>query len=430
MPCYSKGIMTRMVIMPNSGSINKAGKSQSQTTSQQEPPKRLYKLQKWGARLVSLLKKHVVRKTPYSKWRAAKAKLETLKSEVINGNVQHIIKPDRAMQTLAYQAFRDGKETQDENLQKYLKKDSPVQVEDNNSEMKVIQSIGEGSSGSIKAVIPGQAGPVNVRKDNICKNNKHFQLLKAEEKILQELDHPNIIKAATGREVTKAEPSIYMEHGGTTLTEYIKASIEFLPEGPQSEKAYLSRAKQSDLKFRESIFSQVLEGLAYMNSKGIVHRDIKPDNILFNPGDKRVRIADFGSATKISNKKAMKSAAGSPFYFAPEMMSVYTEKGHSYGVEVDMFSVGCIFYEMVTGETYLRLNEGRNVNKILTNELRTLKRRNLQEWLTESINPKLFFSMNEKGAAKMVKLLRGMLEVDPTKRFTPAQAQAVLKGSD
>lgn len=121
---------------------------------------------------------------------------------------------------------------------------------------------------------------------------------------------------------------------GGTLSEYLKRTPGGLPE----DEAIF-------------IFRQILEGYMQIRSKAVVHRDLKPDNVLFKTKpevSKRVAIIDFGycEMAEVPNKPQMFYNVGSPKYMAPEAYvdNVYSEKS-------DMWALGVIFYEMLVGRT-------------------------------------------------------------------------------
>lgn len=88
---------------------------------------------------------------------------------------------------------------------------------------------------------------------------------------------------------------------------------------------------------------QVLSGLIYLHSQGVVHRDIKGANIL-TAKDGEVKLADFGVATKLSETVKTMSFAGTPYWMAPEMV----ENGHGTSA-CDIWSLGCTVIELITG---------------------------------------------------------------------------------
>lgn len=93
---------------------------------------------------------------------------------------------------------------------------------------------------------------------------------------------------------------------------------------------------------------QAAAGLAAAHAQGLVHRDIKPGNILLENGVERVRITDFGLARTIDDVAVTQSGviAGTPQYMAPEQT-----RGHALDARTDLFSLGSVMYAMCTGET-------------------------------------------------------------------------------
>ena len=90
---------------------------------------------------------------------------------------------------------------------------------------------------------------------------------------------------------------------------------------------------------------QMFKGLAYMHSLGICHRDIKPQNILIDPRKHIAKICDFGSAKCLSPREPNVAYICSRYYRAPELILGAT----SYTVAVDIWSMACVVYEMLTG---------------------------------------------------------------------------------
>ncbi len=91
-----------------------------------------------------------------------------------------------------------------------------------------------------------------------------------------------------------------------------------------------------------AIVPPICEALQYAHDKGIVHRDIKPENLLLDR-DGRIKIADFGIASLIG---ASAEKSGTPPYMAPEQRGISTEVDH----RADIYALGVVFYEMLTGE--------------------------------------------------------------------------------
>lgn len=94
-----------------------------------------------------------------------------------------------------------------------------------------------------------------------------------------------------------------------------------------------------------AIARQICDGLAHAHSKGIVHRDIKPGNIMVDAED-RVKITDFGLAQPLHDQDSTLSVviAGTPGYMAPEQL-----RDERVDPRADIFAVGCVLYQMLTG---------------------------------------------------------------------------------
>lgn len=91
-------------------------------------------------------------------------------------------------------------------------------------------------------------------------------------------------------------------------------------------------------------FAEILLGLEYIHSKGIVYRDLKPENVLLDI-DGHIKLADFGLSKHLSSISDLtNSFCGSPEYMSPEMLI-----GQGHGFAVDYYSLGAILFEMLTG---------------------------------------------------------------------------------
>lgn len=97
-------------------------------------------------------------------------------------------------------------------------------------------------------------------------------------------------------------------------------------------------------KFAQFYFCQLANGLKYLSRHNIIHRDIKPRNILLTDNRKILKIADFGFATNFKNQSLHETICGSPLYMAPEIMN-----NNMYNNQTDLWSIGMILYEMLYG---------------------------------------------------------------------------------
>jgi serine/threonine-protein kinase len=187
----------------------------------------------------------------------------------------------------------------------------------------------------IKKLGSGGFGTVYLAEDTILKCQRALKIphrtTAQPDKLLQEsilqtrlLDHPHIVKLLT---VDIVDGILIM------VMEYI--------EGVDLEKI-LDQKNVLGLKTALKYFKQILSALAFAHHKSVIHRDIRPSNILINLED-NVKIADFGTSTLLQEKQYATTKIGSPPYMAPEQF-----EGKAVFAS-DIYSAGCLFYEMVAG---------------------------------------------------------------------------------
>ncbi|KAK8955935.1 Phosphoenolpyruvate carboxylase kinase 1 [Platanthera guangdongensis] len=92
-----------------------------------------------------------------------------------------------------------------------------------------------------------------------------------------------------------------------------------------------------------AVMAPMMEALLICHRRGVAHRDVKPDNVLFD-GEGRLRLADFGSAECFGDGRGMRGVVGTPYYVAPEVVL-----GREYGEKADVWSAGVVLYIMLGG---------------------------------------------------------------------------------
>jgi calcium-dependent protein kinase len=210
-------------------------------------------------------------------------------------------------------------------------------------------------------------------------SNKKYEFLN-EIRILQKLDHPNIIKLY---EVYENTENYYL------VMEYL--------DGPNLSKKI---EKESNITehYIASVLYKILSAINYCHSIGICHRDIKPENIMFNEDE--VKIIDFGLSKKFnSGIEKFNSFTGTPYYVAPEVIK------QEYNMNCDMWSIGATAFKMFTGQPPSPCFDRDSLyEKILNDE----PNYNLTIW-------------NEYSSSAQ-EIVKQMLEKNPEKRLEPEQA--------
>ena len=172
-----------------------------------------------------------------------------------------------------------------------------------------------------------------LKTETFSKKSKSVTLnIDSEMEVLRSLHHPHIIKFyAMYRSATCVHLVIEFMDGGDLLNRIL-------------EKGCFSEADG------RTVFAQICAGLAYLHSRDICHRDLKPDNVLLT-GDGIAKISDFGLARHASrSENNFRTYCGTPHYFAPEMFKLQKQQVDGYGKAVDVWSLGVILYIVVSGK--------------------------------------------------------------------------------
>lgn len=200
--------------------------------------------------------------------------------------------------------------------------------------------IGRGSFGSVHLALNVTTGEMLAVKQVVVQgdaahNSEGLDALHKEVETMKDLDHLNIVQY------------LGFEQKGNTYSLF----LEYVAGGSISSclKSY-GRFTEPLVKF---ITRQVLEGLKYLHSNGILHRDLKADNLLLEV-DGTCKISDFGISKKsqdIYSNNAEMSMQGTVFWMAPEVIhSMVENKKQGYSAKVDIWSLGCVVLEMFAGK--------------------------------------------------------------------------------
>ncbi|QBM85807.1 mitogen-activated protein kinase kinase kinase [Metschnikowia aff. pulcherrima] len=199
--------------------------------------------------------------------------------------------------------------------------------------------IGRGSFGSVFLALNVTTGEMlAVKQVNVRENAKSSEGINAfhkEVETMKDLDHINIVQYL-GFEQSKQTFSLFLEYvAGGSVSSCLKTYGKF------------------DEPLVKFITRQVLEGLKYLHENGILHRDLKADNLLLEI-DGVCKISDFGISKRsqdIYSNNAEMSMQGTVFWMAPEVIhSMVEDKKQGYSAKVDIWSLGCVMLEMFAGQ--------------------------------------------------------------------------------
>ncbi len=177
-------------------------------------------------------------------------------------------------------------------------------------------------------IIEDKIVAIKILKDEFLGNKEFIRRFKNESKAISVLSHPNIVKVYDVSFGTKIQYIVMEYINGITMKEFI--------------------SQQKKISCKDAVYftKQILSALQHAHKKGVVHRDIKPQNIMLLK-DGTIKVTDFGIARFSRNETQTMTdrAIGSVHYISPEQA-----KGSIIDEKADIYSVGVVLYEMLTGQ--------------------------------------------------------------------------------
>ena len=270
-----------------------------------------------------------------------------------------------------------------ENLSKYIKdyyKSHSSYPPTDISFYKFGRMIGRGAFGKVNIglnILTGRIVAIkSFNKQNIS-NEKAKKKILYETNLMRGLYHPSVTKILETFETDK----------------YMLIIMEYISGG--NLQNFVKKRRKLCEKTAKILYRQLIQGIKYIHSKGIVHRDIKLENILLDLNN-IVKICDFGVGKLTQKGQKLSDQCGTPVYMAPEII-----KGDGYeGFPVDVWSSGVALYIMLSGNIPFNRDKTHDLQSAIIN----LPYKKIDD-ISDNAND----------------LLKKILEKDPNKRLTPDQ---------
>lgn len=177
-------------------------------------------------------------------------------------------------------------------------------------------------------ILSGEERAIKVIKSTNLYSLHQKQAIKREIQIMLTLKHENIVKLYD-----------YLETANNTYL-----VLEYCKNGDLSQ--FNSGIGEERTKF---YLRQIIKGLQVLYEYNIIHRDLKPANI-FLTEDSKIKIGDFGLSRSLGLDNLVDTYVGSPAYMSPELMNMRNSNNDRYNFKSDIWSLGCIVFELITGK--------------------------------------------------------------------------------
>ncbi|HWJ21640.1 MAG TPA: protein kinase [Gemmatimonadaceae bacterium] len=204
-------------------------------------------------------------------------------------------------------------------------------------EYEFLREIGRGGMAAVylaRARASGRVVAIKTVAAHRAHDPEAVARFEREARTMLALDHPNVVRSYSVEQLEDGALAIVMQHAaGGTLREALREALQTGDAFPPERVA--------------RILTDVAAALAHAHERGIVHRDVKPENIFLDPRNGRALLSDFGIARSLEGDNALTmtgSAIGTPTYMAPEQIDGRQVDGRS-----DVYALGLVGWEMLAG---------------------------------------------------------------------------------
>ncbi|KAK8830028.1 hypothetical protein WA556_000671 [Blastocystis sp. ATCC 50177/Nand II] len=213
------------------------------------------------------------------------------------------------------------------------------------NDFELLKTVGKGSFGKVYEVRykgDGKIYAMKILDKKVVMDRNQYEHTLTERRIMGDCEHPFLVCL---RFAFQSQTKLYL------ISDFYNGGELFY---------YLSNGRFSENRAR-FYAAEIALGLQYLHSKGIVYRDLKPENLLLD-ADGHIKITDFGLSKENASGEELHSLCGTPEYLAPEIILK-----KAYGMAVDWWSLGTLIYEMISGlPPFYDKNRRVMYNKILS----------------------------------------------------------------
>ena len=280
---------------------------------------------------------------------------------------------------------------------------------------KIIKKLGEGGMGTVYLaddIMLERKVAIKVLNPLLTKDSHFTERFRQEAKVQASLVHPNIVSLFNYFQEDENYCMVMEFADGETLKNMISS------KGPIPEQRAIW------------ILTQMLEAVGFAHKRGIIHRDIKPGNILLTKDDS-VKILDFGIAKILQDKGITKTGTkmGTIYYMSPEQIKALKDIDH----RTDIYSIGVTFYEMLSGRVPFNVDTDSDfeiMNEIVQGEIQDPRNiyPHISEWIVD-----LLFSAVEKNRDERIQsaelFIQGLLAKGGTEETTGVSDSTMVETS-